>query len=159
VLTAANLRGTGFVAREEELTGTIDGEEVTVLARYAGLEGYLTAKAHAVRHRGFDRDCYDLVFVVIYNRAGGPSQAGEVLRRGQFAADVRNARAVWREIAARFVDASAFGRRATPIRLSSSSRRPTAPGYARTPSGRSPNSSRACSSNRRSPYELGPGGI
>ena len=47
VLTAANLRGTGFVARdwvEEELTGTIDDEHVTVMVKYAGLEGYLMAK-------------------------------------------------------------------------------------------------------------------
>lgn len=112
VVTAANLRGTGFVARdwvEEQLTGTIDSEQVTVSAKYAGLEGYLLAKAHAVRQRGLDRDCYDLVFVLIYNRAGGPGQAAERLRSGQFAADVTNARAVWREIEARFADASAFG--------------------------------------------------
>jgi hypothetical protein len=112
VLTAANLRGTGFVARdwvEEELTATIDGERVTVTAKYAGLEGYLMAKAHAVRHRGLDRDCYDFAFVLIYNRVGGPGQAAELLRTGQFAADVRNARAVWREIEARFAGASVFG--------------------------------------------------
>lgn len=111
VVTAANLRGTGFVARdwvEEQLTGTIDGEQVTVSAKYAGLEGCLMAKAHAVRQRGLDRDCYDLVFVLIYNRAGGPGQAAERLQSGQFAADVTNARAVWREIEARFADASAF---------------------------------------------------
>lgn len=112
VLTAANLRGTGFVARDwvgEELAGTIDGKQVTVRAKYAGLEGYLLAKANAVRHRGLDRDCYDLVFVLIYNRAGGPGQAAERLRSGQFAADVRNARAVWREIEARFAETGAFG--------------------------------------------------
>ena len=112
MLTAANLRGTGFVARdwvEEELSGTIDGEDVSVTVRYAGLEGYLMAKAHAVRHRGLDRDCYDLAFVLIYNRAGGPGQAAELLRTGRFAADVKNARAVWREIGARFGAVSAFG--------------------------------------------------
>jgi hypothetical protein len=75
-LTAANLRGTGFVARdctEEELSGKINGKSVTVMAKYAGLEGYLMAKACAVRHRGLDRDFYDLVFVLLYNRAGGPA--------------------------------------------------------------------------------------
>jgi hypothetical protein len=113
-LTAANLRGTGFVARdwvEEELTGRIDGERVMVRAKYAGLEGYLMAKAFAVRHRGLDRDCYDLAFVLIYNRAGGPAQAAELLRGGEFAADVKHARAVWHEIEARFADTSAFGPR------------------------------------------------
>ena len=112
VLTAANLRGTGFVARdwvEEELTGSIDGKHVAATARYAGLEGYLMAKAHAVRHRGLDRDCYDLVFVLIYNRAGGPAQVGGLLRSGLFAADVLNSRAMWREIEARFAVATAFG--------------------------------------------------
>jgi len=112
VLTAANLRGTGFVARdwvEEELAGSIDGEQFAATARYAGLEGYLMAKAHAVRHRGLDRDCYDLVFVLIYNRAGGPTQVAERLRSGRFAADVVNARAMWREIEARFAVASSFG--------------------------------------------------
>lgn len=112
VLTAANLRGTGFVARdwvEEELTGTIDGEPVMIMAKYAGLEGYLMAKSHAVRHRGLDRDCYDLVFVLIYNRAGGPRQVAELLRSGQFAEDVTNARVVWREIEARFADVGSFG--------------------------------------------------
>jgi hypothetical protein len=43
------------------------------MAKYAGLEGYLMAKACAVRHRGLDRDFYDLVFVLLYNRAGGPA--------------------------------------------------------------------------------------
>jgi len=111
-LTAANLRGTGFVARdwaEEDLTGKIDGEQVTVMAKYAGLEGYLMAKAHAVRHRGLDRDCYDLAFVLIYNRAGGPGQAAELLRSGQFAEDVASARTVWNEIQVRYADAGAFG--------------------------------------------------
>ncbi len=112
LLKAANLRGTGFVARdwaEEELSGKIDGEQVTVMAKYADLEGYLMAKAHAVRHRGLDRDCYDLAFVLIYNRAGGPAQAAELLRSGQFAEDVAKARTVWSEMEARFADAGAFG--------------------------------------------------
>lgn len=113
-LTAANLRGTGFVGRdwtEEEFTGTIDGTELSVQARYAGLESYLLAKAYAVRHRGLDRDCYDLVYVLLYNRAGGPREAAGLLRAGQFADDVRNARTVWQEITGRFGDADSFGAR------------------------------------------------
>lgn len=52
---AANLRGTGFVARdwvEEELERTTDGETSVRRARFAGLEGYLMAKSYAVRSRG-----------------------------------------------------------------------------------------------------------
>jgi hypothetical protein len=111
-LTAANLRGTGFVSRdwtEEELSGTIDGKPVAVMAKYAALEGYLMAKAYAVRHRGLDRDSYDLVFVLLYNRAGGPTQAAELLRDGKFAADVNAARSVFREVEARFGSANDFG--------------------------------------------------
>jgi hypothetical protein len=111
-LTAANLRGTGFVARDwtkEELSGTIDGKSVTVMAKYAGLEGYLMAKAYAVRHRGLDRDSYDLVFVLLYNRAGGPAQAAELLRDGKFAADVNATRSVFREVEARFGNGNDFG--------------------------------------------------
>jgi hypothetical protein len=111
-LTAANLRGTGFVARdwtEEELSGSIDGEPVAVIAKYAGLEGYLMAKAYSVRERGLDRDYYDLVFVLLYNRAGGPAQAAALLREGKFSDDVNAARSTVREIAARFEDANGFG--------------------------------------------------
>jgi hypothetical protein len=113
-LTAANLRGTGFVARdwtEEELSGKINGKSVTVMAKYAGLEGYLMAKAFAVRHRGLDRDFYDLAFVLLYNRAGGPAQAAELLGHGKFAADVSAARSVFREVEARFDNVNDFGPR------------------------------------------------
>jgi hypothetical protein len=111
-LAAANLRGTGFVARdwvEEPLSGTIDGRPISVTAKYAGLEGYLMAKAYAVRHRGDERDYYDLVFVLLYNRAGGPAQAADLLREGKFAQDVRASRSMFREIEGRFVDPAAFG--------------------------------------------------
>jgi hypothetical protein len=109
---AANLRGTGFVARdwvEEELERTTDGETSVRRARFAGLEGYLMAKSYAVRSRGADKDYYDLVHVLLYNRAGGPEQAGRLLAGGRFAEDVKAARSVFREIEARFADASAFG--------------------------------------------------
>src|SRR6266508_16369 len=74
-LRAANLRGTGFVARdwaEEPIERVIEGETVTYQARFAGLEGYLLAKSYAARHRGAEKDYYDLVHVLLYNRAGGP---------------------------------------------------------------------------------------
>lgn len=111
---AANLRGTGFVARdwvEEEIERTADGETRVRRARFAGLEGYLMAKAYSTRYRGEEKDYYDLVHVLLYNRAGGPEQAGELLAGGQFAEDVRAARSIFREIEARFADASAFGPR------------------------------------------------
>jgi hypothetical protein len=105
-VTAANLRGTGFVARDyvaETLTGKLsDGETVTVKVNFAGLCAYLMAKLVAARERGMDKDYYDLAYVLMNNRAGGPREAGEQLIGGQFADDVRNRWSLFREIAARF---------------------------------------------------------
>ena len=50
-----------------------DGRLVDV--RFAGLGGYLLAKASAVHHRGADKDLYDLGFVIIHNLEGGPIPA------------------------------------------------------------------------------------
>lgn len=111
-LTATNLRGTGFVARdwvEEQIERTTNDVVVVEVARFAALEGYLMAKSHAARFRGADKDYYDLVYVLLYNRAGGPRAAAELLRQGQFAEDVKEARSVFLEIAARFERPSAFG--------------------------------------------------
>jgi hypothetical protein len=77
-------------------------------ARFAGLEGYLLAKSYAARHRGAEKDYYDFVHVLLYNRAGGPGQAGAKLAGGQFADDVRAARNLFREIEARFGAPSDF---------------------------------------------------
>lgn len=64
-LTAANLRGTGYVARDfawEELSGELaDGTQVTVRVRFAGLEGYLLSKCVAARTRAATKDYYDVV--------------------------------------------------------------------------------------------------
>ena len=111
-VTAANLRGTGFVARdwvEEKIERTKAGETKVRRARFAGLEGYLMAKSHAARYRGEEKDYYDLVHVLLYNRAGGPEQAGTLLTQGRFAADVQASRSIFREIEARFVETADFG--------------------------------------------------
>jgi hypothetical protein len=111
-LTAANLRGTRFVARdwvESQIVRTTAGETITRRVRSAGVEGYLMAKSYAARYRGADKDYYDLVHVLLYNRAGGPAEAAALLAGGAFAEDVRAARSVFREIEARFASTSAFG--------------------------------------------------
>lgn len=105
-VTAANLRGTGFVARDyvtEPLTGELpSGETVTVEVNFAGLCGYLMAKLVAARERGKDKDYYDLTYVLLNNRAGSPRQAGALLIGGPFADDVRARVSLFREISARF---------------------------------------------------------
>lgn len=57
-----------------DLPGT-DGGPASVRLRFAGLGGYLHAKAAAVVGRGEDRDYYDLGFVLLHNRQGGPRPA------------------------------------------------------------------------------------
>lgn len=105
-LTAANLRGTGYVARDfewEELTGQLpDGTVVTVHVRFAGLQGYLLSKCVAARTRGVVKDYYDLVYVLLHNRAGGPEQAAQELLNGQFAADLTGLRSTFLELQARY---------------------------------------------------------
>lgn len=105
-VTAANLRGTGFVARDyvtEALTGQLpNGEFVTVEVNFAGLNGYLMAKLIAARERGKEKDYYDLTYVLLHNTAGGPREAGEQLRNGEFAEDVRGRVPLFQEIQARF---------------------------------------------------------
>ncbi len=106
-LGAANLRGTRYVEEDwiiEEIEAKLitSDKTVRVQVRFAGLQGYLLAKAHAVQNRGQQKDYYDFVYVLIHNNAGGPSAAGKMLRAGKFAKDVANAGRLWLEISARY---------------------------------------------------------
>lgn len=67
---------------EEPIERIVEGETVTYQARFAGLEGYLLARSYAARRRGEEKDYCDLVHVLLYNRAGGPAQAGAQLAGG-----------------------------------------------------------------------------
>ena len=108
-----NLRGTGYVARDHErhaLTGHLpDGSEVSIEIEFAGLQGYLLAKLCAARARGLDRDFYDLVYVLLHNRLGGPAAAGHAIREGAFRDDLPSLRSTLREIRERFRSASDAG--------------------------------------------------
>lgn len=105
-LTALNLPGTGFVADDwewENVTGTLlSGVTVSLRMRFAGLQGYLMSKVHVVRERGLEKDYYDLVYTLLFNKLGGPSQAGEALRSGKFGTRLNLNSSVWKELAARF---------------------------------------------------------
>lgn len=105
-LSAQNLRGTGYVARDfawEELTGTLlDGSTVRVRVRFAGLEGYLLSKCVVARTRAADKDYYDLVYVLLHNRAGGPEQAADQLLAGVFADELAGLRSTFIEIRERY---------------------------------------------------------
>lgn len=110
VLSAQNLRGTGYVARDfawEELTGELaDGSTVAVRARF---EGYLLSKCMAVRTRAATKDYYDLVYVLQHNRAGGPEQAAHRLLNGEFAADLNSLRTTFLEVRERYVGTADSG--------------------------------------------------
>lgn len=110
-LSALNLRGTGYVARDySERQMTAGDTRVTV--RMAGLQGYLLAKAHAVRDRGADKDYYDFAYVLLHNSQGGPVQASERLLAGPFAAEIPILRTIWLEVNARFQGPSSIGAQA-----------------------------------------------
>lgn len=112
-LTAVNLRGTGFVTEDfewVELTGKLpDGTAVTERVRFAGLEGYLMSKIHVAWRRGLNKDYYDLVYTLLYNRLGGPIEAADALANGKFRDRINLSSGPWPEIRARFTSASDTG--------------------------------------------------
>ncbi len=83
-LAALNLRGTGYVAEDwtwVHLSTQFEGEAISVKARFAELSGYLLSKCVAARTRGAAKDFYDLAYVLLHNRAGGPRQAAAILAK------------------------------------------------------------------------------
>lgn len=115
LLGAANLRGVGFVAFDHEvqtITGELqDGTLATIRVPFAGLCGYLLAKAMAVTERGKEKDYYDLVYVLLYNRRGGPGAVATALKESQFAGRLNTLASTWRELGARFQTAETIGPR------------------------------------------------
>lgn len=82
-LGVMNLRGTRYVTDDfaiRRLTGRLQsGAEGVVEARFAGLAGYLLTKCVSAVSRQKDKDFYDLVYVLVYNRAGGPEAAARAI--------------------------------------------------------------------------------
>lgn len=77
-LGAANLRGTGFAARDVEvrtLTSRVGGVEHRAEVNVAGLAGFLLAKCAAAHSRRKPKDWYDIAFVLLHNDRGGPDAA------------------------------------------------------------------------------------
>ena len=115
-LGAANLRGTGFAAkdvevrsppRSERIGGVWHDTEVNV----TGLAGFLLAKCAAAYSRRKTKDWYDIAFVLLHNDAGGPEAAAQAVldRFGEQLARVRTA---LDDLAANFADPEAQGPRA-----------------------------------------------
>lgn len=114
-LAAANLRGTGYVASDfswEDLSGELaDGTTVSARARFAGLAGYLLSKCVAVRTRAATKDYYDLAYVLLHNRAGGPEQAAQRLLDGGLAGELAALRTIFLEVRERYAKTNDSGPR------------------------------------------------
>lgn len=112
-LSAQNLRGTGYVARDwawETLTTTLpNGEAVSIEARFARLGGYLLSKCVAALARGADKDFYDLAYVLLHNRAGGPADAAAKIVHSSLRDAVPALRSTLIEIGERFRGPNAVG--------------------------------------------------
>ncbi len=114
-LGAANLRGTGYVAHDfqwEEITGELaNGTEAQVSVRFAGLQGYLLSKCVALRSRAATKDYYDLAYVLLHNRAGGPEDAAQALRDGQLSNALDPLKSTFLEVRERYRSPSDIGPR------------------------------------------------
>jgi len=110
-LGAANLRGTGFAARDVELRALrarVGDRWVDVEVRMAGLAGFLLAKTAAARARHEPKDWYDITFVLLHNEAGGPVPAAERVRE-LFAADLASLASAFDDLAANMADVTCPG--------------------------------------------------
>lgn len=112
-LIAQNLRGTGYVSRDwswEELSLTLpDGRTIVVPARFARLGGYLLSKCVAARLRGAGKDFYDLAYVLLHNRAGGPREAAEEIKSGDLRSAIGELRSTLIEVRERYRTPNSVG--------------------------------------------------
>lgn len=110
-LGAANLRGTGFAARDVEvrqLTAKVQGVVQVAEVQVTGLAGFLLAKCAAAHSRRKRKDWYDLAFVLLHNDHGGPdAAAARVL--DLFRDDLRALRTSLDDLQANFADPRAQG--------------------------------------------------
>jgi hypothetical protein len=110
-LGAANLRGTGFAARDVEartLRSRIEGVDRTVEVNVTGLAGFLLAKCAAALARRKTKDWYDIAFVLLHNDVGGPAEAAAVVR-DRFGVDMTGIRTALDDLRANFADTVAQG--------------------------------------------------
>lgn len=91
------------------LSADLDGQTISVKARFAELGGYLLSKCVAARIRGATKDFYDLVYVLLHNRAGGPGAAAEVLAAGDLRSAVASLSSTLLEIGERYRTPNAVG--------------------------------------------------
>lgn len=110
-LGAANLRGTGYAAREiviQTIQASDHGTRRDAKINVTGLAGFLLAKAAAAHGRRKEKDWYDVAFVLLHNDHGDATAAAERvlevfgLQRGQMRTQLL-------DLQANFSDSSAQG--------------------------------------------------
>ena len=110
-LGAANLRGTGFAARDVEvrrISAKDGGVWRNVEVNVTGLAGFLLAKVAAAHGRRKAKDWYDIAFVLLHNDAGGPRPAVRLVL-DTFGADLGGLTTALQDLAANFSDPRAQG--------------------------------------------------
>jgi hypothetical protein len=110
-LGAANLRGTGFAARDREVR-TIVADDHGVKAQaeiyVTGLSGFLLAKTAAAHSRRKPKDWYDIAYVLLNNDYGDPAAAAYETWQ-IFGASISSAGSALRDLSANFANPSAQG--------------------------------------------------
>jgi hypothetical protein len=114
-LGVLNLRGTGYVL-EDFTTRSIAGElpsgrSIVIDARFAGLGGYLLSKCVSAVTRQKPKDFYDLAYVLLYNRAGGPQAAASTIRDGALSKHLVSLKTTLRELHERYREPTSLGSR------------------------------------------------
>ncbi len=107
-LRAVNPRGTGNVEHDHRGI-TLDGPHGPVRVRIAALAGYLLSKAAAARTRGADKDYYDLAYVLLHNRAGGPAAAAAAVNASKLQPALAGMSTTFLELRERFRNDRAHG--------------------------------------------------
>ncbi|MBW2258585.1 MAG: nucleotidyl transferase AbiEii/AbiGii toxin family protein [Deltaproteobacteria bacterium] len=114
-LGAANLRGSGFAARDtrvHELRSRFGDQHLAAEVNVAGLAGFLLAKTAAARKRRAARDWYDIAFVLLHNEEGGPDHAAAAVLRCFGEELVGSTRTALEDLRANFASPDAQGPRA-----------------------------------------------
>lgn len=110
-LGAANLRGTGFAAKDIEvrrLAAKTGGVRHIAEVNITGLAGFLLAKCAAAYSRRKTKDWYDIAFVLLHNDQGGPEEAAQRVL-DLFRDDVGLVRSALGDLQANFSDPRAQG--------------------------------------------------
>lgn len=110
-LGAANLRGTGYAARDiqiHELSAKDHGTWRTVEINITGLAGFLLAKGAAAHGRRKPKDWYDIAFVLLHNDVGDAYAAASRVR-DVFGAPTSTIRTQLQDLRANFDGAGSQG--------------------------------------------------